>query len=708
MYMSNFLNFDFNINYFNIIDNLCEKEKYTYNNCDIFYLINKYNDDLLEINKNLLYYCIGSCIVNKIHNCYFKNKNLYKLFIDISNKHINLYEKDKGLYYIFEGLIQYNFNYIDGINQISEGVELLRTHKNDKYLSSDFLYGSNLIKKIPSNFFEIDKNYNDSINNNFILYNNNINTILINKNENTNVYINFTTDVIYFMAFFKSFIKIFDKLYLTDNISQCGIFWNIIIDKNKYEDKKLMNKFIINTKILFEYFKNKNNSIIITTQVFNEEIKDKSLFTTYRFINMYKYLQITKTPIIQSDIDFDNLENINQFIQKISDFDIGLFRVKSTPWRKICATLSYFSNEQLTYEFSYVFGVFLNYFYVHNSDNWFIDQLCLSLTENYLNCNLNAEHNICSIYKFLKNTFNYSTIYKNNMLDNYNNEIDNNIYTPLNIYVYWNTGINNSPKIVKKCIETLINKNPDHNVYILDDNNLFSNNIINIKNIYDFLPDYDNLKKKILPQSLSDIIRLFLLYKYSGIWIDSTCFCNIPLSHWLNNINNVDFFAFRYPGTCITPLGKEIRLIDNWFLYSNNSYIIDKWFHKTIESWNDINVEKNRILYFDNGNIFYFWVHYLFNDLYNTDFLFKNSFDKCANITVDEPQYLTHVHHKHKYILDELTNETKSHIDNYTSTLYKLTWKFDENIINKLNVEFSKSILFYLFSKDNIIIDNYK
>ena len=75
------------------------------------------------------------------------------------------------------------------------------------------------------------------------------------------------------------------------------------------------------------------------------------------------------------------------------------------------------------------------------------------------------------------------------------------IYKPINIYVYWNNGINNSPKIVKKCIETWINKNPDHNVYILDDNNLFSDNIINIKNIYDFLPDYDNLKKKIVKTS---------------------------------------------------------------------------------------------------------------------------------------------------------------------------------------------------------------
>jgi hypothetical protein len=426
---------------------------------------------------------------------------------------------------------------------------------------------------------------------------------------------------------------------------------------------------------------------------------------------MYKYLQLTQKPIIQSDIDFDNLTNINEFIHKIKDYDIGLFRVNSTPWRKICATLSYFSNERETYNFSYIFGVFLNYLYNYNSNNWFIDQLCLYLTENYFNSTLNPETNICSIYKFSKGVFNYSTPYKKSMLDQYKKCININTYnnSSINIYIYWHSGINNCPKVVEKCIKTWIIKNPNYKINILDDNSLFSENNININDIYDFLPNYDNLKNFLSRQSLSDIIRLFLLYKYGGLWVDATCFCNLPLTYWINDINKMDFFAYRNPGSIITPYGvKEERLIDSWFLYSNKSYIVDKWFHETVNRWNNVNREYDRFLYNENGSIFYFWVHFLFNNLYNTDKLFKNDFDKCAYIIVREPQFLMHVHHQHKYVLDKLTTETKNHIDNYLIPLYKLTWKFDKNIIDELNVPFKNSILYYLFYTRNMTIEHYE
>jgi mannosyltransferase OCH1-like enzyme len=505
-----------------------------------------------------------------------------------------------------------------------------------------------------------------------------------------------------------SFLEIIKKLRANENISNVGFFWNIIIDKSSYNNKNLMNDFIIKSQSLFEYFKEKN-SIIITTQIFDVDITDKSLFTTYRFINMYKYLQISKKPIIQSDIDFDNLVNLNQFIDKIKGYDIGLFRVKSTPWRKICATLSYFSDERETSKFTHVFGVFLNYFYNSTSDNWFIDQLCLSLTENYLNCTLNSETNICSIYKYSKNVFNYSTLYKNRMLDEYKQKAISHHNECVNIYIYWDTGFDNCPKVVKQVIKSWISKNPNHNVHLLDDIKLFSDGVIHIKDIYEHFPNYDNLKKDLSKQSLADIIRLFLLYKYNGIWVDATCFCNLPLTYWINNINAHDFFAFRYPGTCIPPSGVgEPRLIDNWFLYSNKSYIINKWFHETVKRWNNVNNKLDRILYFENGSAFYFWAHILFNELHNTDALFKNDFNKISNITVSDPQFLEHKHHQHKHILDKITTEAKMHIDNYSSPVYKLTWKFEKNVITALNTPFEKSVLCYLFNANNIIIDNYE
>jgi len=430
--MNAFFDFNFKISYQNItrtiicnIDNICDKEMYTDDDFDIVYLIDNYNDEMLGLNKSLLYYCISSCIVNKFYYygiLHVKSSTLYKLFEDLSRRHIETNLNDTGLYYIFEGLIKYDLNRTYGLEKIKTGVDLLNVNNNNIYLSGDFLYGANLIKKIPDDFVQLNIDYHNNLNNNFILESDNIETIICKKFDYTEVYINFTTDVIYFLSFAISFLEIIKNLHENENIKNVGFFWNIIIDKSSYNNKTLMNDFIVKSHSLFEYFKEKN-SIIITRQIFDVDITDTSLFTTYRFINMYKYLQISKKPIIQSDIDFDNLINLNQFIDKIKGYDIGLFRVKSTPWRKICATLSYFSNEKETLKFTYIFGAFLNYFYNSTSNNWFIDQLCLSLTENYLNCTLNAETNICSIYKYSKNVFNYSTLYKNQMLDEYKKNV---------------------------------------------------------------------------------------------------------------------------------------------------------------------------------------------------------------------------------------------------------------------------------------------
>lgn len=718
---TNFLDVQFNIDYRSIkrelicyLDSLCLKEQYENKACDIAYLLDKYNESSVSnLNKSLVYYCLGNCIVNKIYRyglLHSESLQLYDLFEEVSQRHRNLHINDNGLYQIFSGLIQYDSNYVYGLNLIHSGLCLLTTEHNDVYLTGDFLYGVKLIQPIPTNLIEINSSKKNNDMDNMLIRCDNIKVLVNYTIEPTIVYINFTTDIIYFMAFVESFYEIIKQLYLTEDISQCGFFWNVIIDKQNYDNKKIMNEFIIKSQFLFDSIKSKN-SIIITTQVFDQNIVDKALFTTYRFINMYKYMQITKKPIIQSDIDFSDLRNLNQFIHNIKQFDIGLFRVRSTPWRRVCATLSYFSNENLVSMFASVYGIFLKFFYQSHTSNWFIDQLCLTLTEQYLSNTISAEINICSLYKYSKETFFFSTQYKNQQLCKYKDNLSKSItlYNPINIYIYWNTGFEKCPLIVKQCVQSWKIKNPDQNIYLLDDQNIMINKDINISEIYDFIPQYDHLANIISKQSKSDIIRLYLLKKYGGIWIDSTCFCNLPLTYWINKINKSDFFAFHLPGRCLTPANvlKE-RLIDNWFLYSSqpSSYIVEKWFASCITNWNELN-PLNRNIYFENGQVFYFWVHLLFNDLYDNDILFQESFQKCSFITVGSPQYLEHRHHSHKYLLDILNVDCKNHIDNYTSPLYKLTWKFDIKIINELNVLFKDSILHYLFEKNGLAIDNY-
>ena len=171
-------------------------------------------------------------------------------------------------------------------------------------------------------------------------------------------------------------------------------------------------------------------------------------------------------------------------------------------------------------------------------------------------------------------------------------------------------------------------------------------------------------KKNINNTALSDIVRVLLLKIYGGLWVDATTFCNKSLDDWLPNYINEGFFAFNKPG--------KDRLLSSWFIYSeNNSYIINKWYIRTLQYYKNHNSPHT-----------YFWFHYLFGNLYNSDKLFKEKWNKVPKLSANGvgPHYL-----QEKGIMNYITNKIKLDIDNKITPFYKLTYKcefpeYNENI----------------------------
>ena len=237
-----------------------------------------------------------------------------------------------------------------------------------------------------------------------------------------------------------------------------------------------------------------------------------------------------------------------------------------------------------------------------------------------------------------------------------------------NIYIYWGQKFVNSPTVVSKCLLSWKLNNSTWNIIELNDENL--NEYINIEKE---IPDIN--KKNITKTSYSDIVRIFLLAKYGGFWCDATTFCNQSLDNWLNENILTSFFAFDKPG--------KNRLISTWFLYGDkNSYIIKKWKEKTINYWKNNDKMHN-----------YFWFHYLFNDLYNSDNKFKELWDSTPKISANGPHYLEILG-----LLNKTSNKVKNHIKEVKTPFYKLSYKydiekFDENcnlsyIMNTINLKF--------------------
>lgn len=156
---------------------------------------------------------------------------------------------------------------------------------------------------------------------------------------------------------------------------------------------------------------------------------------------------------------------------------------------------------------------------------------------------------------------------------------------PKVIWWCWLQGIENAPSIVRACYNSLV-----HGEWFIV--NGYKVNVIDAENWKEYvgLPDYIEKKwekKQIPPALFSDLLRLELLIKYGGTWIDSTVLCtgfkefeslssssgssSSPSVQEFKKYLEADLFLFQY-----TKQGSIPVSISNWFIsaYSNNEVLI--------------------------------------------------------------------------------------------------------------------------------------
>ena len=96
------------------------------------------------------------------------------------------------------------------------------------------------------------------------------------------------------------------------------------------------------------------------------------------------------------------------------------------------------------------------------------------------------------------------------------------------IWGYWHQGKENAPELIQKCFESVQNFEGDKNIVVLSFDTV--KDYVDIPQKY-----YDMVNSKKIPIAIfSDIVRLYLLEKYGGMWIDSTILLTdkIPQEVW--------------------------------------------------------------------------------------------------------------------------------------------------------------------------------
>ncbi|MCH4249001.1 MAG: capsular polysaccharide synthesis protein [Acinetobacter populi] len=135
---------------------------------------------------------------------------------------------------------------------------------------------------------------------------------------------------------------------------------------------------------------------------------------------------------------------------------------------------------------------------------------------------------------------------------------------PKIIWMYWDSKEKN--ELVDLCISSVRHHCIGYDIRVLDSTNV---------------EDYINLPKlnKILkPAIIADYIRLSLLKKYGGIWMDASIFLTTDFDWFLSKMDGDTIFLF-YSDACTINLNKPI--LENWFIAANpsNDFICD-WFNE--------------------------------------------------------------------------------------------------------------------------------
>lgn len=182
------------------------------------------------------------------------------------------------------------------------------------------------------------------------------------------------------------------------------------------------------------------------------------------------------------------------------------------------------------------------------------------------------------------------------------------------LYILWFQGFDRAPEIVKACLQSWINYNPEWTIHQLSNENLHE---------YVSLEEYGVYPNdEILPCHLSDIIRSLLLCNYGGVWVDATTLCCRPLSEWLPDVIHQGFFAFDRL--------HSYRIMSNWFLYAEpGNYIMDVWCDSTLDYY-----RKNQ----KSGD--YYIHHNLFRYYYESDLKFQQIWDSIPKRISYEPYAL--------------------------------------------------------------------
>lgn len=225
------------------------------------------------------------------------------------------------------------------------------------------------------------------------------------------------------------------------------------------------------------------------------------------------------------------------------------------------------------------------------------------------------------------------------------------------VWICWLQGIDSAPDIVRECYQSIKQMMPEKEIVVITRENMSK---------YVQFPDYivNKWNKGIITNThLSDILRLELLIRYGGTWMDATTFMTGDIPRY---IEESELFVYRNGW-----MDMEMINMASWFISVKHT---------------------NNILLSETLNLLYkYWEQY---DYMKNYFIFHMFFRMVTDVYHEQWDKVPYINHMDSHLLiEELTganrDEDIAHIKEITP-IHKLTYKVEPSKIESVELQLKK------------------
>ena len=150
---------------------------------------------------------------------------------------------------------------------------------------------------------------------------------------------------------------------------------------------------------------------------------------------------------------------------------------------------------------------------------------------------------------------------------------------PLQIWTYWNSDPAKIPDLIRRCIQTWRDSNPGYRITVLSDADLTASGPAGVDLTG---PDFQKFRDN--PARFSDLVRLHVLARHGGIWMDASIICTRPLD-WVQAVaakgdaggNPLDLVAYYTDYNTDKAMCATSRALESWFLAAppGSRFVVD-------------------------------------------------------------------------------------------------------------------------------------